>query len=196
MTCADDPLEKQLTTGGRPLPGNEIRVVNPRTGETARRNEVGEAWVRGNVMLGYWNKPEETARAIDKDGWVHCEDLISIDEGGYVTYRGRIKLMAKVGGENVSLEEVENVITDHEAITHCAAVGVADERKVEAVRVYVIKRHGLAITADELRDWLKPRLAHFKMPREIIFVDELPRLGSAKLDRLTLAEWAKQPVAT
>jgi fatty-acyl-CoA synthase len=194
MTCADDPLEKQRTTGGKPLPGNEVRAVDPHTGETVGVGEIGEAWVRGNVMVGYWNKPEETARALDKDGWVHCEDLITIDQEGFITYRGRIKLMAKVGGENVSLEEVESVVTSHEAITHCAAVGAADERKVEAVRIYVIKRSDLEIGSDELRAWLKPRLAHFKMPRDIVFVDDLPRLGSAKLDRLTLAEWAKQDV--
>jgi fatty-acyl-CoA synthase len=195
ITGPADPEEKWRTTGGRPLPGNEFRVVDPRTGEDVRPNQIGEAWVRGNTMLGYWKKPEETAKVIDKDGWLHSEDLVSIDEEGFITYRGRIKLMAKVGGENVSLEEVENVVASHEAITHCAAVGVADARKVEAVRVYVVKRGDLEITAEELGDWLKPRLAHFKMPREIVFVDDLPRLGSAKLDRLTLAEWAKQDVA-
>ena len=195
MTTASDPKDKHFTTGGRPLPGNEIRVIDPATGLDLGPNQIGEAWVRGNVMLGYWNKPEETAKAIDKDGWIHSEDLITIDEQGYVTYRGRIKLMAKVGGENVSLEEVENVVASNEAITHCAAVPVADPRKVEAVRIYVVKRPDLAISATELLDWLKPRLAHFKLPREIVFVTELPRLGSAKLDRLTLAEWAKQPVA-
>jgi fatty-acyl-CoA synthase len=194
ITGPQDPREKQFTTGGRPLDGNEVRVIDPRTGRDAGPGEIGEAWIRGNTMIGYWNKPEETAKAIDEDGWLHSEDLISVDEEGFVTYRGRIKLMAKVGGENVSLEEVEQVVTGHEAITHCAAVSVADPRKVEAVRVYVIQRLDLQVTADELRDWLKPRLAHFKMPREIVFVDDLPRLGSAKLDRLTLAEWAKQEV--
>jgi fatty-acyl-CoA synthase len=194
MTTASDPQEKHFTTGGRPLPGNDVRAVDPHTGEDVGPGQIGEAWVRGNVMLGYWNKPEETARAIDKDGWLHCEDLISIDEEGFVSYRGRIKLMAKVGGENVSLEEVENVVAGNEAITHCAAVPVADSRKVEALRIYVIKRPGMEITADELLAWLRPRLAHFKLPREIVFVSELPRLGSAKLDRLALSEWAKQPV--
>lgn len=194
MTTLSDPVEKHLSTGGRPLPGNEIRAVDPDSGRDVGPNEIGEAWVRGNVMVGYWNKPEETARVIDKDGWIHCEDLISIDEDGFVSYRGRIKLMAKVGGENVSLEEVEAVVAGNEAITHCAAVGVADPRKVEAVRIYVVKRPDLEITGDELLGWLKPRLAHFKIPREVVFVSDLPRLGSAKLDRLALAEWAKQAI--
>ncbi|WP_330702185.1 class I adenylate-forming enzyme family protein [Novosphingobium resinovorum] len=191
---ADDPA-RMLSTGGRPLPGNEIRVIDPQTGNDLGPGEVGEAWVRGNTMIGYWNKPEETARAIDAEGWVHSEDLVSIDEDGYVTYRGRLKLMAKVGGENVSLEEVERCLAGHEGVTHCAAVGVSDPRKVEVVRVYVVRRPDIAISADDLHLWLKPRLAHFKLPRDIVFVDDLPRLGSGKLDRIALAAWATAAVA-
>jgi fatty-acyl-CoA synthase len=98
-----------------------------------------------------------------------------------------------VGGENVSLEEVESVICGHEAINHCAAVGVADVRKTEAVRVYVIARKDMPVCEQDLRGWLKPRLAHFKMPRDVVFVDDLPRLDNGKLNRLALTEWAKQP---
>lgn len=195
ITSPHDPTEKLSTTGGRPLPGNEFRVIDPRTGEDLGPGQIGEAWIRGNTMLGYWNKPDETARIMDKDGWIHSEDLVSIDEEGFVTYRGRIKLMAKVGGENVSLEEVENVVVSHEAITHCAAVCVTDPRKVEAVRIYVVARRDISICTEELTAWLRPRLAHFKLPREIVFVDDLPRLGNSKLDRLALAEWAKKDVS-
>lgn len=194
ITGPQDPAEKQQTTGGRPLAGNEIRVVDPATGQDVGPGEIGEAWIRGNVMAGYWNKPEETARTLDANGWIHSQDLVTVDAEGFVKYCGRIKLMAKVGGENVSLEEVESVVVLHEAVTHCAAVGVADARKVEAVRIYVVCRADLRVRGDELRDWLKPRLAHFKLPREIVFVEDLPRLGSGKLDRLTLAQWASQTV--
>lgn len=195
ITSPLDPPEKQMVTGGRPLDGNEIRVIDPVTGADLGPNEIGEAWIRGNTMLGYWNKPEETAKTIDAEGWIHSQDLVSVDEDGFVTYRGRIKLMAKVGGENVSLEEVERVVTEHEAIVHCAAVGVADARKVEAVRIYAVCRSDLAVCAQDLTDWLRPRLAHFKMPREIVFVEDLPRLGSGKLDRITLAQWGAQDIA-
>ncbi|MDE2302043.1 MAG: AMP-binding protein [Sphingomonadales bacterium] len=195
ITGPDDPPEKRTTTGGRPLDGNEIRVIDPATGRDCAPGEIGEAWVRGNTMIGYWNKPEETARALDAEGWVHSGDLVSVDDEGFVTYRGRIKLMAKVGGENVSLEEVEHVVAGHEAVTHCAAVGIADPRLVEAVRCYVVARADGAITGAALIDWLRPRLAHFKLPREVVFVPELPRLGSGKLDRLALAQWAKEPAA-
>ncbi|MFT3966779.1 MAG: AMP-binding protein [Sphingobium sp.] len=195
LTGPGDPADKQMVTGGRPLPGNEIRVVDPATGETLRPGEVGEAWIRGNLMLGYWNKPEETARAMDADGWLHSEDLVTIDAQGYVRYVGRLKLMAKVGGENVSLEEVEKVMATHEAVTHCAAVSVADARKMEAVRLYVIRRTDISVCGEELRDWLKPRLAHFKIPREIVFVPELPRLHNGKLDRMTLSRWSREEIA-
>lgn len=193
ITGPDDAEDKRAT-GGRPLPGNEIRVVDPDTGEDLAPDAIGEAWIRGNTMAGYWGKPEETARAIDADGWIHSEDLVSVDREGYVTYRGRIKLMAKVGGENVSLEEVERCIEGHEAIQHCAAVSVACPRKVEAVRVYAICREDLPVTSEELIGWLKPRLAHFKLPREVVFVAELPRLGSGKLDRMTLSQWAREDI--
>jgi fatty-acyl-CoA synthase len=126
---------------------------------------------------------------------VHSEDLVTIDEAGFVKYVGRLKLMAKVGGENVALEEVEAVMVSHEAVTHCAAVCIADERKGEAVRVYVVARTDMAVGEDELRQWLKPRLAHFKIPREIAFVESLPRLGNGKLDRVALLVWAKQEMA-
>ena len=193
LTSPNDPPEKLMVTGGLPLPGNEIRVVDPQTGLDVAPGEIGEAWIRGNVMLGYWNKPEETARALDAQGWIHSEDLVRVDADGFVTYVGRLKLMAKVGGENVSLEEVESVICGHEAVNHCAAVGVADVRKAEAVRVYVIARKDMPVGEQDLRGWLKPRLAHFKLPRDVVFVDDLPRLDNGKLNRLALAEWAKQP---
>ena len=192
LTGPADPPEKQRTTSGRPLEGNEIRVVDPQTGRDVTPGEVGEAWIRGNVMLGYWNKPEETARALDREGWVHSEDLVTVDADGFVRFVGRLKLMAKVGGENVSLAEVEGVVTGHEAVTHCAAVSVPDARRNEAVRIYVVRRADRPVGAEELRAWLQSRLAHFKMPREILFVEDLPRLANGKLDRLTLSQWAKQ----
>lgn len=196
ITGPDDPAECQMVTSGLPLPGNEIRVVDPETGEDVGPGVVGEALIRGNTMVGYWNKPEETARALDADGWFHSEDLVSVDEAGFVRFCGRIKLMAKVGGENVSLEEVERVICAHEAVTHCATVQVADARKVEALRAYVVRRADMALSDAELLGWLKPRLAHFKLPREIAFVEALPRLGNEKLDRSQLREWAKEELAT
>ncbi|SQD93543.1 MULTISPECIES: class I adenylate-forming enzyme family protein [unclassified Parafrankia] len=194
MTAPDDPPDKRRTTGGRPLPGNEVRVVDPATGLDVPPGAVGEAWVRGNVMRGYWNKPEENARVLDADGWLHSEDLVSMDADGYITYAGRLKLMLKVGGENVSVEEVEKVVASHDAVAYCGVVGVPDRRRGEVVRAYVVVRPGHCLDADILHSWLKTRLARFKVPRDIVFLDELPRLANGKLDRVGLAGRAKEEV--
>ncbi|TAK99496.1 MAG: long-chain fatty acid--CoA ligase [Rhodospirillaceae bacterium] len=194
ITCVTDPPEKRGTSG-RLMDGNECRVVDPVTGRDVGPGVPGEAYLRGNVTKGYWNMPEQTARLIDKDGWLRSEDIISVDRDGYITFVGRLKLMLKVGGENVSLEEVERVVAGHDAVASCGAVGVPDKRKNEAVRVYVSLLPGQTLTEQELSAWLTSRLARFKMPRDIVFMEALPRLANGKLDRMSLAEMAKDEVA-
>jgi fatty-acyl-CoA synthase len=186
----EDPAGKQRSTSGRPLRGQQVKAVDPETGAEAAPGVVGEAWVRGNTMRGYWKNPEATAAMIDDDGWVHSEDLVSVDSDGYVTYASRLKLMLKVGGENVSVEEVERTISEHEAVFHCVVVGVPDQRKTETGRAYVILHEGAELDEATLLDWLRTRLARFKIPREVIFVDSLPRLGSNKFDRVTIQRLA------
>jgi fatty-acyl-CoA synthase len=176
---------------GKLLDGNEGRIVDPETGRELPPGQQGELLVRGNIARGYWNKPQETAKAFDADGWFHTEDLCSIDEEGFLTWHGRLKLMLKVGGENVSLEEVERVIESHDGVLQCGAVGVSDPRKGEAVAAYVVPMPGQPLAVDELRSWLEPRLARFKMPREIVLLEELPRLGSGKVNRVQLNQRAK-----
>lgn len=176
---------------GMLLDGNEAIIVDPETGAEQPRGVPGELLVRGLTARGYWNKPEETAKAFDKDGWFHSEDLVSMDEEGFLTWHGRLKLMLKVGGENVSLEEVERVVESHERVLQCGAVGIKDKRKAEAVAAYVVRAKGHDISESDLRAWLEARLARFKMPREIVFVDELPRLGNGKLNRRDLTERAQ-----
>lgn len=187
-----DPLDKQLASSGRPLRGQELKVVDPQTGVEVPPGAVGEAWVRGNTMVGYWKNPEATAKALDDEGWVHSEDLVSMDEDGYVTYVSRLKLMLKVGGENVSVEEVERTILDHDAVFHCVVVGVSDPRKTEVGRAYVIPHEGAAVDEATLIDWLKVRLAKFKVPRDVVVVDSLPRLGNNKFDRVKIQQLAQQ----
>lgn len=174
-----------------PLEGNEIRIIDPDTGDALPAGIPGEALISGNLARGYWNKPVETAKAF-RDGWLHTEDRCSVDEQGRVTWHGRIKLMLKIGGENVSIEEVERVVGSHEAVLACGVVGVADKRKGEAVCLYLSRVAGSALEEAELRHWLKTRLAHFKLPREVVFLDELPHLGSGKVDRVTLRKWAME----
>jgi fatty-acyl-CoA synthase len=194
VSSIDDPRDK-VGLSGSLLDGNRLRVVDPETLEDVGVGEPGEAWIKGNVMRGYWNKPAETAKLFTDDGWMRSEDLIAVDADGFIRYVGRIKLMLKVGGENVSIEEVENVVASHEAIAECGAVGVPDPRRQEVVRVYVGRRKGHAITEAELRPWLEARLARFKQPRDIVFVDSLPRLANGKIDRVMLAQWANQEQA-
>jgi fatty-acyl-CoA synthase len=177
---------------GMMLDGNEGKIIDPETGLEQPRGVPGELLVRGNTARGYWNKPEETAKAFDKDGWFHSEDLVSMDEEGFLTWHGRLKLMLKVGGENVSLEEVERVVESHECVLQCGAVGVKDKRKTEAVATYVVRAQSKDLSAEDLRGWLEAKLARFKMPREIIFIDELPRLGNGKLNRRDLTARAQE----
>lgn len=195
LTSPTDPADKQAATCGRLLDGNECRVVDPATGLDVAPGQPGEAWIRGNVMRGYWNNPEQTARALTEDGWIRSEDLISIDADGYISYVGRLKLMLKVGGENVSIEEVEHVVESHDDVAQCGVVGVADPRKGEAVRAYVVPRPRHELQAADLRSWLATRMARFKLPREIVVVDALPRLANGKIDRVRMAAWAKEEIA-
>jgi len=190
MCGPGDPPAKQRGTNGRPLRGQQVKAVDPETGAEVPPGVVGEAWVRGNTMRGYWKNPEATAAMIDADGWVHSEDLISVDEDGYVTYASRLKLMLKVGGENVSVEEVERTVAEHPAVFHCVVVGVPDPRKTEIGRAYVILHEGAELDQATLLDWLRARLARFKVPREVIFVASLPRLGSNKFDRVQIQQLA------
>jgi fatty-acyl-CoA synthase len=191
VTSPKDPLEKR-GTGGRMLDGNEVRVVDPQTGKDCPPGVPGEAWLRGLVTKGYWNRPEVNERAFDKDGWFHSEDLVTVDAEGYIQWVGRLKLMLKVGGENVSVEEVERVINGHDSVADCAVIGVKDKRKAEAVRAYVVVRPNHKLDEQELHAWLVPKLARFKMPREIMFRDSIPYLANGKHDRMALAEWAKE----
>jgi fatty-acyl-CoA synthase len=190
-----DPPDK-LGMSGTLLDGNEMRVVDPETLQDVAPGAVGEAWLRGNVMKGYWNKPEETAAMFTADGWMRSQDLVTVDADGFIAYAGRIKLMLKVGGENVSIEEVEQVIDRHDCIAECGAVGVPDARRQEVVRVYLALRKGKTLAEAELRGWIETRLARFKQPRDIVFVEKLPRLANGKLDRVTLQKMADEETAT
>jgi fatty-acyl-CoA synthase len=179
----DDSLEKMLTTSGRALDGVEIRAVDPDGRADVASGEVGECYLRGMVMRGYWGLPVESLKAIDPEGWLHTEDLITIDRDGYIKWVGRIKSMLKVGGENVSAEEVEACILRYPGVAACCVIGVADERMGEIARAYVVERQKDTLDTDGLRAWTETRLASFKVPKEIRLVDSLPITASGKVDR-------------
>jgi fatty-acyl-CoA synthase len=179
----DDSAELQGLSCGQIYDGIEYRVVDPLTGATLEPGQVGEIQVRGFVMRGYWNDPDVTAQVLDADGWIHSGDLASVDENRYVIYRGRIKAMLKVGGENVSAEEIEQCIAAHAAVQDVVVVPVPDERLDERPLAYVARHPGADVDEDDLLMWCGARLARFKVPVGVIFLEPLPRTGSGKLDR-------------
>ena len=175
-------------TQGRPMPGVEIRIIDPDTGLDRPRGELGEIIVRSpGSFKGYWNKPEATAKTL-RDGWVHTGDMGRIDEAGYLSFVGRFKEMIKVSGYSVFPEEVETILIRHPAIRQAAVLGIPDPRRGEAVRAYVVKEPGAAVQAEEIIAWARENMATYKAPREVRFRDALPATGAGKVLRRLLRE--------
>src|SRR3954469_12689789 len=175
QTRADDELERRVGTVGRVHPHVEVRVADPETGRTLPCGEPGELLTRGySVMLGYWSDPERTGEAIDAARWMHTGDLATMDEDGYMVIVGRSKDMVIRGGENVYPREVEEFLYGHEAVSDVSVVGVPDERFGEELAAFVILREGEQLDDEELRDFCRDKIAHFKVPRYVLFVEEFP----------------------
>jgi fatty-acyl-CoA synthase len=193
----DDPRECQLTTQGRFFEGIEHRVVDPTTGEEVAPGQAGECLVRGLVMRGYYDDPEATARAIDSDGWLHTQDMVSVDENGFLTYLGRYKVMLKVGGENVAAEEIENCIRRFEGVRECCVIGIPDPRLQEVPRAYVMFNDD-GPDVEGLLEWCRSQLGHFKVPHDVVPVEALPLTGSGKIDRAAViaADEARAPAVS
>ncbi|MCC5808900.1 MAG: long-chain fatty acid--CoA ligase [Ectothiorhodospiraceae bacterium] len=165
---------------GRPGYGSEIRIVDP-DGNEVPRNTVGEIIVRGaNVTSGYWNRPEETARAL-RDGWMYTGDGAYMDDDGYIYVTDRIKDMIITGGENVYSIEVESVLARHPAVASCAVIGIPHETWGEAVHAVVVPREGSTPDEDELRNFCREFLAGYKCPKTVEFRGELPMSGAGKI---------------
>jgi long-chain acyl-CoA synthetase len=166
---------------GTPIAGVEMKVVDDR-GSELPRGEVGEIVIRGyNVMKGYWKRPDATAEAIDADGWFKTGDLARIDEDGYFFIVDRKKDMLIRGGYNVYPREVEDVIYEHPAIREAAVIGVPHEELGEEVAAVVSLKPGAAITPEEVRDYVKERVAAYKYPRHVWLVDDLPKGPTGKI---------------
>ncbi|HEY3713469.1 MAG TPA: FadD3 family acyl-CoA ligase [Jatrophihabitantaceae bacterium] len=168
-------------TNGRPLPGVELRIVD-RAGAPVPDGDAGEVVIRGyNVTRGYFDDESATARAIDDDGWLHTGDVGSLDDGGNLRITDRLGDMIIVGGFNVYPAEVEQALAHHEAVSEVAVVGVPDDRLGEVGRAYVIRRPGVVVAEDDIIAWCRERLANFKVPRSVVFVDDLPRNATGKV---------------
>jgi len=189
QTRTEDPLELRVKTVGRPLPGFEVKLVDPATGETLGDDQQGELCARGHgVMLGYYKMPEATARAIDKEGWLHSGDLASRLPNGYYRITGRIKDMVCRGGENIYPREIEEFFYTHPAVQDVAVVGVPDPKYIEELTAWVRLKPGAHLTEEELRGFCKGHLAHYKVPRYIRFVSEFPQTVTGKIQKFKIRE--------
>jgi fatty-acyl-CoA synthase len=189
QTLPDDSLHHRTATVGRVHPHVEIRVASPDTGATVERGETGEFCTRGySVMQGYWSDPERTADAIDADGWMHTGDLAVMTDDGYVNIVGRIKDMVIRGGENVYPREIEEFLYTHPAVADVQVIGVPDERYGEELMAWVKLHAGASATEDELREFCRGRIAHFKIPRYVRFVDDFPMTVTGKVQKYLMRE--------
>jgi fatty-acyl-CoA synthase len=187
----DDTLERRCGTVGQVMPHTEIKIVDPETGRTVPRGEAGEFLARGYaVMRGYWNDPERTAEAIDEYRWMHTGDLATIDDDGYVRVVGRIKDMVIRGGENVYPREIEEFLYTHPRIVDVQVIGVPDERYGEELMAWVVLRPGGDVDGDELREFCRGQIAHYKIPRYFKFVDGYPMTVTGKVQKFKMRELA------
>lgn len=189
LTTTTDPLELRVSTVGKPIPGVEVKLLDPVTGEEVGNDTNGELCVRGHgVMLGYYNMPEATAAAIDRDGWLRTGDLARRLPNGYFRITGRIKDMVCRGGENIYPREIEEFLYTHPSIQDVAVVGVPDPKYVEEVAAWIRLKPGATMTEDELRQFCKGQLAHYKIPRYIRFVQEFPQTVTGKIQKFKIRE--------
>jgi acyl-CoA synthetase (AMP-forming)/AMP-acid ligase II len=181
-------LKRLASSIGRPLPDVEIRIVNE-AGKELPALSVGEIWVKGpRVMSGYWGDREKTAQVITEDGWLRTGDQGWLDEDGYIFLAGRGDDMIIRGGENISPEEIENVLYSHPKIEEAAVIGIPDPEWGQQPRAIVVLKKGERATAEEIIEYCHSRLAGFKRPRSVVFIDTLPRNQLGKIVKKILRE--------
>jgi fatty-acyl-CoA synthase len=188
----DEPMEERLKSHGKPLPGCTVRVVDPDTLQDKKIGEVGEIWIGGyGVMAGYFDKPRETAETITADGWLRSGDAGHMNEDGSLTFLHRLKDGYKHNGFNVSTPEVESVMLQHPAVSAAAVVPIAHARHGEIGVGFVTVKPGASLSGSELMAFLREKLASFKMPADIVVIDEFPRTaGTDKIQKFKLKEQA------
>jgi len=190
QTRTDDSFAHKVGTVGRVCPHLEVKIADPLSGETMPRGEAGEFCTRGySVMLGYWDDEEKTAEAIDADGWMHTGDLGVMDDDGFVQITGRIKDMVIRGGENIYPREIEEFLYTHPDIEDVQVVGVPDEKYGEELCAWLRMRPGSEpLDAEAVRAFATGRLAHYKIPRYVMVVDEFPMTVTGKVRKVEMRE--------
>ncbi|OJU80568.1 MAG: AMP-binding protein [Solirubrobacterales bacterium 70-9] len=191
QTAQDDPLEKRVGTVGRVHPHVEIRIVERGSNQVVERGEDGELCTRGyGVMLGYWEDPARTAEVIDAEGWMHTGDLATMDGDGYVNIIGRSKDMIIRGGENVYPREIEEFLYTHPDIRDVQVIGVPDRRYGEELMAWIVVRGGASLDTEAVTDYCRGRIAHYKIPRYVKFVEEFPMTVTGKVQKFRMREVA------
>ena len=189
----DDTPELKANTVGKPIPGVEVKIVDEKR-NVLGENEIGEIAIRGNNMKGYYGMPERTAEVLDENRWYYSGDLGKKDVDGYVSVTGRKKDLIIIGGFNVYPREVEEYLFTHPCVQNAAVVGAEDPRLGETVFAFVILKEGRTATEEELIDFCKGKMANFKVPRRVEFVDEFPMTQSGKVQKFRLRERAGRRV--
>ncbi|MBS1599478.1 MAG: AMP-binding protein [Bacteroidetes bacterium] len=187
QTTIGTPLEKQVSTVGTVQDHLEIKIIDPETGEMVDRNQPGEFCTRGySVMIGYWNNEKATSDVLDKNRWMHTGDLATMDDEGYINIVGRIKDMIIRGGENVYPREIEEFLYTHPAIADIQVIGVPSEKYGEEIMAWVKLKSGGYVTEEELHEFCKKQIAHFKIPRYWKFVDSFPMTVTGKVRKVEM----------
>ncbi len=192
QTATDDSLDRRTGTVGQVMPHLEVKIVNPETGHIVKRGESGELCTRGySVMLGYWNNEEKTNEAIDRAGWMHTGDLAVMDDDGYCNIVGRIKDMIIRGGENVYPREIEEFLYTHPAVADVQVIGLPDQKYGEEIMAWV-KLHptdeAKTTTEEDIKEFCRGKIAHFKVPRYVKFVDDFPMTVTGKIRKVEMRE--------
>jgi fatty-acyl-CoA synthase len=189
MTTTKDPLERRVTTIGKAFPHTELKIVDPKTGRIVPMGEVGEVCARGYcVMKCYYNNPAATHATLDKDHWNHTGDLATMDEEGYFKVVGRLKDMVIRGGENIYPREIEEFLHHHEKVSDVYVVGVPDVKYGEELCAWIKVKSGQALTESEVKEFCKGKIAHFKIPRYVLFVDDFPMSVTGKIQKFAMRE--------
>jgi fatty-acyl-CoA synthase len=196
QTTTDDPLDRRVSTVGRIHPHLEVKIVDAE-GRIVPRGERGELCTRGySVMLGYWGEDERTRQMIDAARWMHTGDLAIIDAEGYCNIVGRIKDLVIRGGENIYPREIEEFLYRHPSIEDVQVFGVPDQKFGEEVCAWIKPRAGAVLTEDDVRDFCRDQIAHYKVPRHIRFVDEFPMTVTGKMQKFIMRARMEQELGT
>lgn len=191
LTTSDDSFARRTETVGRNLPHQEVKIVDPLSGQTLALGEIGEICFRGyHLMHGYYGDQEATLKAIDEEGWLHSGDLGKMDKEGYVQVTGRLKDMIIRGGENIYPREIEDFLFTHPKIAQVAVLGLPDEYYGEEVMAWILLHEGETATAEEITEFCKDKIAHYNIPKHIWFVDEFPMTITGKIQKFRMREIA------